>query len=133
MGHKCWILALIIPLKNNSVLWRQEKNYEIKKNGCIIWSPVQNGSFNNRSHKKNYQLSNNYIFVFFIIFFAAKKVFYKPYVESLALSGLMPKFRPGWTLGKHGFTGAILVLAEWRELTFSLDIFQGRTKTSIQS
>ena len=45
-------------------------------------------------------------------------------VESLVLYGLMPQFRPSWTPGKRGFAGGILVSAGWRELTFSLDIFQ---------
>ena len=31
-----------------------------------------------------------------------------PFVESLALLGLMPRFKPGWTLGKCGFAGGIL-------------------------
>ena len=55
-----------------------------------------------------------------------------PFVESLGLLGLMPWFRPDWTPRKHGFEEGILVLAGWRESTFSLDIFQERTKTSIQ-
>ena len=40
----------------------------------------------------------------------------KENIESLALSGLITRFRPGWTPKGHRFAKDILILLGWREL-----------------